>query len=269
MFIISFGIASIFIPAIVVTDTTPSTSSLVTAYRAQPVPLVLGTYDSSQYFSFMVSSNIPSGTLTSATIWILESIEPIKNIYNDTVEFQNLRNLLFYALTGSTFNLTVLSHGPAGANANFEFRNKDTNELLRNWTVYPSNISQKFGYTTVTPGFIEIRPTNNGLNGTLTQNFIINELNVSSLEQSHYQCTLNSTSRSCNHTTIYSTNNLIASVTLESDNNNYPTFNTTLLGETTPFLSSWGAPLFGVLTGICVLFTIGLLFLCFYYCHIQ
>ena len=251
------------------TNTTPSTSSLVTAYRAQPVPLLLGIYDNSQHSSFTVSSNIPSGTLTSAAIWILESIEPIENIYNDTVEFQNLRNLLLYALTGSTFNLTVLSHGPAGANAKFEFRNKVTNELLHNWTVYPSNISQKFSYTTVNPGFIEIQPTNNGLNGTLTQNFIINELNVSSLEQSHYQCTLNSTSRSCNLTTIYSTNNLIASVTLESDSNNYPTFNTTLLGETTHVLSSWGTPLFGVLTGICVLFTIVLIFLCFYHCRRQ
>ena len=251
------------------THTTPSTSSHLTAYRGQSAPLVmlLATYDDSEYSSFMVSSD--THTDFSATLWIVQSIEPIRNTYNDDVILQDLRNLQLYTLTGSTFKLTVLSHGPAGANATFEFRNKSTNQVLANWTVSPSNTSQTFNYTTEAPGFIEILPINNGLNGSLIQNFTINELNDSSLEQSHYQCTLNSTSRSCNHTTIYSTNNLLASVTLDADSNIYPTFNTTLSGEakrTLPILVAYSA---GALIGIFLLITIVLIVLCFYYSSVK
>ena len=85
----------------------------------------------------------------------------------------------------------------------------------------------------------------------------------------YYQCTLNSTSRSCNHTTIYSTNNLLASVTLDADSNIYPTFNTTLSGEakrTLPILVAYSA---GALIGIFLLITIVLIVLCFYYSSVK
>ena len=265
---IGLALIGLLIGAIMDIHIIPSTSSRLTACRGQSAPLVLllATYDGSEYSSFVVSSDIPSDTHAdvSATVWIVQSIEPIRNTYNDAVILQDLRNLLLYTLTGSTFKLTILSHGPAGANAIFEFRNKSTNGLLTRWTVSPSNTSQTFNYTTEAPGFIEIRAMNNGLNGSLMQNFTINELNDSSLEQSRYQCTLNSTSRYCNHATIYSTNNLLVSVTFDGDSNNYPTFNTTLSGEEKRILPIWVTPLASVLIGICLLITIGLIVLCLY-----
>ena len=218
---------------------TPSASSHLTAYHGQSAPLVmlLATYDSSEYSSFAVSSDISIETTVSAIVWIVKSIQPIRNTYEETVVFQDARNIQLYALIGSFFQINFAPlDGPVTANATVEFRKYNGSghpgELFASQSVGPSMKRQSVNYTSVEPGFIEFRLVNSGLNGSFVYNFTINELNISSLKKSDYKCTLNSINRDCKHSSVYSTNNLLASVTFDHDYiQGYPTFNITLTND--------------------------------------
>ena len=218
---------------------TLSNSFSVTAYRAQSVPLVmqLATYEKSKYSSFVITSDIPLDTEVSATVWIVETIEPIRNTYEETVNLQAARDIQLYALADSSFQINFAPlDGPVTANATVEFRKYNGSghpgKLLASQSVGPSTKRQSVSYTSIEPGFIEFRLVNSGLNGSFVYNFTINELNTSSLEKSDFKCILNSINRNCKHSSVYSTNNLLASVTFDHDYiQGYPTFNITLIKD--------------------------------------
>ena len=238
IFTITFStfLGTVFATVIINEDPASSNSSCITAYRAQSVPLVmlLATYDKSKYSSFMITSDIPLDTDVSAIVWTVEAIEPISNTYEETVTLEAARHIHLYALADSSFQIIFGSlDGPVTANATVEFQKYNggghPGNILASQSVVSSEKNQSIIYTNDEPGFIEFRLINNGLNGSFTYNFTINELNTSSLRKSDYNCTLNSINKECKHSSLYSTNNMLASVTFDHDFiQGYPTFNITL-----------------------------------------
>ena len=142
-----------------------------------------------------------------------------------------------YVLADSSFRIIFAPlDGPVTTNATVEFRKYNGSghpgKLLASQSVEPSTRKQSVSYTSIDPGFIEFRVVNSGLNGSFVYNFTINELNTLSLEKSDFKCTLNSINRDCKHSSMYSTNNLLASVTFDHDYiQGYPTFNITLIKD--------------------------------------
>ena len=84
--------------------------------------------------------------------------------------------------------------------------------------------------------FIAVWVINRGLNGSYLYNFTIKELimNSSLVLQSQYKCTVNATNGVCQHKSVYSTNFLLAAVTL--DQSQYPTINVSLAGRVKYYL---------------------------------
>lgn len=78
-----------FVISIVTTTHMPSNTT-ITAYQAQSSKVVfqLATFESTDHSSFLLTSDIPPDTTTSATVWITHSIEPTSSMYSGSLTLQ-------------------------------------------------------------------------------------------------------------------------------------------------------------------------------------
>ena len=219
--------------SIVATTDMPSNNTTITAYQAQSSKVVfqLATFKDADYSSFSVTSDIPQGTTTSATVWITHSIEPTSSIYNDSLTIQD-KMFQLYALPGSNFEVSfsaLSGIGIADENVTVQFtgsKHKDD----KSYTIRASTTGQLVNYTASDPGFVQVRVINNGLQGNFSYQFTVKELNSSTLQQSWYRCIMNSTNNVCHHASTDGTNYLLVHVILDNDNRGYPNFIVNLIG---------------------------------------
>ena len=120
-------------------------------------------------------------------------------------------------------------------------------------------ICQQVNYTANDSLFIDVWVINRGLNGSYLYNFTIKELimNSSLVLQSQYKCTVNATNGVCQHKSVYSTNFLLAAVTLDQSQY-YPTINVSLADRVKYYL-----PRIPTATTAIVVFVISVLIVAF------
>ena len=187
----------------------------VTIFQAQPYQLVvlLAEFNGENYSSFV--SSIPSGTDFSCSIWVAESLQQNyrPQSSNNIVLPEGTYNVKFYALTGSIFNITfplLTGSDSAYVLVNFsEYTGPEVNgRVFKSQPVMLStNIPVIFTVDQSTAGFIELNIANYGLSGRFSYNITFNQ---PSLEQARYICTLNSTSNTCQGTSVNDTNYVLA-----------------------------------------------------------
>ena len=197
------------------------TSSVSVFHVQQPKPLValLANFNRENYSAFV--SNMSMDTDASCSIWIAEILRLNSNQLgsNGIILPDNMYTIQFYALTGSTLNVTFSSLtgsdsayiwvnlreyvGP-GVNGSV-FKSQLINSTMNSPVVFTVDQS--------TAGFIDLNIANYGLSGKFSYNIITNQ---PSLERSRYICTLNSTCNTCQGTSVYNTNYVLAETTLDS-----------------------------------------------------
>ena len=226
------------VTSIVATTHMPSNNTTLTAYQAQSSEVVfqLATFESTDYSSILLTSDIPRDTTTSATAWITHSIEPTSSMYSGSLILQ-YKTFQLYTLSDSNFkfSFSALSGiGAVGENVTVEIRkfigSKHLGNLYKSYTIRASTNGQLVSYTASDSGFIQVRVINNGLQGNFSYQFTVKELNSSTLHQSWYRCILNSNNNVCRHASAEGTNYLLVHVTLDNDNRGYPNFNVNLIG---------------------------------------
>ena len=197
------------------------TSSVSVFHVQQPKPLValLANFNRENYSAFV--SNMSMDTDASCSIRIAEILRLNSNQLgsNGIILPDNMYTIQFYALTGSTLNVTFSSLtgsdsayiwvnlreyvGP-GVNGSV-FKSQLINSTMNSPVVFTVDQS--------TAGFIDLNIANYGLSGKFSYNIITNQ---PSLERSRYICTLNSTRNTCQGTSVYNTNYVLAETTLDS-----------------------------------------------------
>ena len=146
-----------------------------------------------------------------------------------------------YVLPGSYLEVSFSSlSGPVDGNVTVEFRHfigstKTGSLLIPSQTVWASLESQQVNYTANDSLFIDVWVINRGLNGSYLHNFTIKEVNISLVLQSQYKCTVNATNGVCQHESVYTTNFLLAAVTLDQSQY-YPTINVSLASRVKYYL---------------------------------
>ena len=228
----------------------PSVNSSYEVFPAQtkPVVLSLGSFSREDYSIFKVTTEIMNNAF-SAMIGLTPSIE--SGIFTVTYPPENYtlpQNTIpnkkhAYVLPGSCLEVSFSPlSGPVGGNVTVEFRHfigstKTGSLLITSQTVWPSLESQRVNYTANDSLFIDVWVINRGLNGSYLYNFTIKELimNSSLVLQSQYKCTVNATNGVCQHKSDYSTNFLLAAVTLDQSQY-YPTINVSLAGRVKYYL---------------------------------
>lgn len=206
----------------------------ISAYQALSSEVIfkLATFKGADYSSFSVTSDIPQGTTTSATVWITHSVEPTSSIYSGSLTLQD-KTLQLFALPGSNFedSFSALSGiGIADENVTVKFTgSKHTDD--KSYTIRVSTTGHLMNYTASDSGFIQVRVINNGLQGNFSYQFTVKELNSSTLHQSWYRCIMNSINNVCRHASAEGINCLLVHVTLDNDNRGYPNFDVNLIGR--------------------------------------
>ena len=219
---------------IVATTDMPNNNTTITAYQAQSSKVVfqLATFKGADYSSFSVTSDIPQGTTTSATVWITHPVEPTSSICSGSLTLQD-KTLQLYVLPGSNFEVSfsaLSGIGIADENVTVKFTgSKHTDD--KSYTIRASTTGQLVNYTASDSGFIQVGVINNGLQGNFSYQFTVKELNSSTLHQSWYRCIMNSTNNVCRHASAEGINCLLVHVTLDNDNRGYPNFDVNLIGR--------------------------------------
>lgn len=214
----------------------PNVTSSHPIFQAQsnPVVVLLDEFTSENYSLYRIASNI-SGPFTSnisSKVWVAQVMHLISNSYSSgNTILQDFYDIHFYALPGSTFNVTFPSlSGSDGASVLVEFREFVklglNGSVLESQFVKPSTDSQSVIYMLQIPGFVEVFIANEGASGTFEYNIMIKEI---LLEEAEYVCTINSYN-TCQNTSVYVNNYLLAETTAESATV-YPIITVTLVGK--------------------------------------
>ena len=245
--VVTLPAAGLFAATFTASSPIPNVNSSYLVLRAQtnPVVLLLSSFSSEDHSNFKVTTEIMNDAV-SAVIGLTPSIQsglftvtyPPENYTLPQNTIPNKKHA--YVLLGSYLEVSFSSlSGPVGGNVTVEFRHfigsTKTGRLLMSQTVWPSLESQQVNYTANDSLFIDVWVINGGLSGSYVYNFTIKELNSSLVLQSQYKCTVNATNGVCQHKSIYSTNFLLASVTLDQSQY-YPTINVSLAGRVKYYL---------------------------------
>lgn len=230
-----------FIPATSTSIVIPNTTSSHPIFQAQSSPLVvlLTDFTGENYSSYAIASNIngPSTSNISSRIWVAQAIHHISNSYTSgSIILPDSYDIHFYALHGSTFNITFSSlFGSNGSYALVELReflgSGLNGSVIESMSVQPSPDSQLVTLTLNKTGFVAIRITSKGVSGNFDYDIMINTI---SLEQSLYICTIDSIN-TCQGTSVYENNYILIQTTPESDSI-YPIVMVTLFGKKKPGL---------------------------------
>ena len=244
---------------------TPNVTSNHPIFQAQSNPLVvlLNEFTSENYSSYRIASTIngPSTSNISSKIWVAQVMHLISNSYSSgNTILPDSYDIHFYALPGSTFNVTFLSlSGSDGASVLVEFRefvgSGLNGSVLESQFVKPSTDSQSVIYMLQVPGFVEVFIANIGASGTFEYNIMIKEI---LLEEAEYVCTINSYG-TCQNTSVYENNYLLAETTPKSATV-YPIITVTLVGKEKSGPPRFSLPcvIAGVIAG-----ALGIILICF------
>ena len=222
------------------TDTYTVIPNVTTSYpifqaQSSPVVILLDKFASENYSSFIISSiiNGPSTSDISSKIWVGQLMHLISNSYTtgNIIIPSTPYNIHFYALSGSTFNITFSSlSGPDGTYVLVELREFVETGLngsvLQSQSVAPSTDSQSVIFTLEISGFVEIFIASAGVSGNFGYNITIMEI---TLDGAEYVCTVNSTT-TCHGMGVYDNNYILAETTPESVSV-YPIATLTLVGK--------------------------------------
>ena len=248
--------------------TIPNMTSSHSIFQAQSNPLVvlLDEFTSENYSSYRIASNNngPSTSNISSKIWVAQVMHLISNSYSSgNTILPDSYDIHFYALPGSTFNVTFPSlSGSDGASVLVEFREFVESGLngsvLESQFVKPSTDSQSVIYMLQVPGFVEVFIANVGASGTFEYNIMIKEI---LLEEAEYVCTINSYN-TCQNASVYENNYLLAETTPESATV-YPIITVTLVGKdkSGPTRVNLGFVIAGVIVAL-LGFVLGFVLLC-------
>lgn len=205
-------------------------------FQAQSGPLVvlLTDFTKENYSSYTIASNTNGSSTSdiSSKIWVAQAINLINNSYSSgNIILPDSYDIHFYALHGSTFNITFLSlSGSVDSYALVELReflgSGLNGSVLESQSVKPSTDKQSVTLMLKVNGFVEIHIANKGVSGNFDYDIMINEI---SLEQSLYICTINSIN-TCQGTGVYEKNYILTQTTPESDSV-YPVVTVTLYGR--------------------------------------
>ena len=221
----------------------PNVTSSRSIFQAQSTPLVvlLDEFNSENYSSFIIASTI-YGSSTSdipSKIWIAPEIYLTNSSYSkdDIILPSTSYDIHFYALPGSIFNVTFPSlSGLDGTYVLVELREFVESGLngsvLQSQSVKPSTGTQSVIFTLEISGFVAIFLANEGASGTFGYNITIKGV---ACEGAEYICTVNSTT-TCNSTSVYDNNYILAETTLESATV-YPIITLTIVGKEKPTLT--------------------------------
>ena len=240
--------AGLFAATFTASSPIPSVNSSYEVFPAQtnPVVLSLGSFSREDHSIFKVSAEIMNNAV-SAIIGLTPLIE--SGIFTVTYPTENYtlpQNTIpnkkhAYVLPGSCLEVSFSPlFGLVDGNVTVEFRHfigsiKTGSLLITSQTVRISLESQRVNYIANDSLFIDVWVINGGLSGSYVYNFTIKELNSSLVLQSQYKCTVNATNGVCQHESVYTTNFLLAAVTLDQSQY-YPTINVSLASRVKYYL---------------------------------
>lgn len=206
------------------TETTiPNVTSSHSVFQDQlqlsnPLVVLLDEFTSENYSSFIVASNITESEVSSK-IRIAQMINVTSNSYQrEKIDLPaNPYDIHFYALAGSTFNVTFPLLSGSDGYVLVEFRNYVgsgfNSSVLHSQRIMQSSDSQSVMFTLEMTGFVELHIGNKDMIGTIDFNFSIKEILP---DEGEYVCTLNSITTTCQGMGNYDNNYILAETTPES-----------------------------------------------------